>query len=89
MGWITEGGRRRRVWALVLVAAVSRHLFVWLTYRQSVEDVVSGCEAAWAFFGGIFRVLIPDNLKAIVTTADRDAPRLTTAFVEYAQARGF
>jgi transposase len=89
VGWITEGGRRRRVWALVLVAAVSRHLFVWLTYRQSVDDVVSGCEAAWAFFGGIFRVLIPDNLKAIVTTADRDAPRLTTAFVEYAQARGF
>jgi transposase len=89
VGWITEGGRRRRVWALVLVAAVSRHLFVWLTYRQSVADVVSGCEAAWAFFGGVFRVLIPDNMKAIVATADRDAPRLTTAFVEYAQARGF
>jgi transposase len=89
VGWITEGGRRRRVWALVLVAAVSRHLFVWLTYRQSVDDVVAGCEAAWAFFGGVFRVLIPDNLKAIVTTADRDSPRLTTAFVEYAQARGF
>jgi transposase len=89
VGWITEQGRRRRVWALVLVAAVSRHQFVWLTYRQSVEDVVAGCEAAWAFFGGVFRVLIPDNLKAIVTTADRDTPRLTTAFVEYAQARGF
>ena len=25
VGWITEDGRRRRVWALVLVAAVSRH----------------------------------------------------------------
>lgn len=89
VGFITEDGRRRRVWALVLVAALSRHLFVWLTYRQSVNDVIAGCEAAWAFFGGVFRVLIPDNLKAIVTAADRDAPRLTTAFVEYAQARGF
>jgi hypothetical protein len=58
VGWITEDGRRPRVWALVLVAAVSRHLFVWLTYRQSVDDVVSGYEAAWAFFGGVFRVLI-------------------------------
>ena len=89
LGWIAEGGRRRRVWALVLTAVVSRHLFVWLTYRQSVADVVAGCEAAWRFFGGVFRVLIPDNLKAIVTTADRDAPRLNTAFVEYAQVRGF
>jgi transposase len=89
VGWIAEGGRRRRVWALVLTAVVSRQMFVWLTYRQSVDDVVAGCEAAWSFFGGVFRVLIPDNLKAIVTTADRDAPRLTTAFVEYAQARGF
>jgi transposase len=89
MGWIYEGGRRRRVWGLVLTAVVSRHMFVWLTYRQSVADVVAGCEAAWAFFGGVFRVLIPDNLKAIVTAADRDAPRLNAAFVEYAQARGF
>jgi transposase len=89
VGWISEAGRRRRVWALVFTAIVSRHLFVWLTYRQSVCDVVSGCEAAWRFFGGVFRVLIPDNLKAIVTSADRDAPRLNLAFLEYSQARGF
>ena len=86
-------GSRRRSPApglgLVLTAVVSRHQFVWLTYRQTVADVVAGCEAAWAFFGGVFRVLIPDNLKAIVTTADRDAPRLNPAFLEYAQARGF
>lgn len=89
VGWISEDGRRRRVWALVLTATVSRYQFVWLTYRQTVADVVAGCEAAWAFFGGVFGVLIPDNMKAIVTTADRDAPRLTPAFLEYAQARGF
>jgi hypothetical protein len=88
VGWICEG-RRRRVWALVFTAIVSRHLFVWLTYSQSVADVVAGCEAAWRFFGGVFKVLIPDNLKAIVTTAGGVAPRLNTAFVEYAQARGF
>ena len=31
VGFLSEGGRRRRVWALVLTAVVSRHLFVWLT----------------------------------------------------------
>jgi transposase len=89
VGFVSEGGRRRRVWALVLTAAVSRHLFVWLTYRQSVADVVAGCEAAWRFFGGVFRVLIPDNLKAIVVKADVESPRWNAAFQEYAQARGF
>lgn len=89
LGFLQEEGRRRRVWALVLTASVSRHLFVWLTYQQSVSDVVAGCEAAWRFFGGVFRVLIPDNLKAIVVRADRDSPRLNAAFQEYAQARGF
>jgi transposase len=89
VGFVSEGGRRRRVWALVLTAVVSRHLFVWLTYQQSVADVVAGCEAAWQFFGGVFRVLIPDNLKAIVVKADATSPRLNAAFQEYAQARGF
>lgn len=89
VGWICEGSKRRRVWALVFTAVVSRHLFVWLTYAQSLADVVAGCEAAWQFFGGVFRVLIPDNLKAIVTAADGIAPRLNAGFVEYAQARGF
>lgn len=88
VGWITEGDRRRRLWALVFTAVVSRHQYVWLTYRQSVTDVVTGCEAAWAFFGGVFRVLIPDNLKAIVL-AHRETPRLSPTFREYAEARGF
>lgn len=87
-GWITEDGRRRRVWALVLTAVVSRHQFVWLTYRQRVDDVIAGCEAAWRFFGGVFRVLIPDNLKAVVTRADSLSPGLNEAFLEYAQSRG-
>jgi transposase len=88
VGWITEGGRRRRVWALVLVAALSRYQFVWLTYRQRVEDVIAGCEAAWRFFGGVFWVLIPDNLKAVVTKADAVSPRFNETFLEYAQSRG-
>lgn len=50
VGWIEEAGRRRRVWALVLTAVVSRHHYVWLSYRQSVGDVIAGCEAAWAPF---------------------------------------
>lgn len=82
-------GRQRDVWALIFTAVVSRHCFVWLTHRQTTDDVIAGFEEAWRFFGGVFSTVIPDNLKAIVERSDRLQPRLTQAFVEYAQHRGF
>jgi hypothetical protein len=84
-----ESGRRRAVWALIFTAVLSRHMFVWLSFRQTLEDVIEGCEAAWAFFDGIFAVVIPDNMKAIVDQADPLNPRINPTFLEYAQARGF
>ena len=84
-----ESGRRRTVWALIFTACFSRHCFVWLSFRQTTEVVIDGFEAAWAFFGGVFRTVIPDNMSAIVDDADALEPRLNQAFVEYAQARGF
>ncbi len=84
-----ETGRRRVVQALVFTAAFSRHMFVWLTFSQALPPVIEGFEAAWAFFGGVFKVVIPDNCKAIVDRSDPLAPRLNEAFVEYAQSRGF
>jgi len=91
MGLVADpaSGRRRVCWALIFTAVFSRHQFVWLTFRQTTEAVIEGCEAAWAFFGGVFGVLIPDNAGAIVDRADPLEPRLNKAFVEYAQARGF
>ena len=82
-------GRDRVVQALIFTACFSRHCFVWLTHRQTTEAVIAGFEAAWAFFGGVFATLIPDNLTAIVDGADPLEPRFNQAFVEYAQARGF
>jgi transposase len=91
MGLIFDpaAGRRRVVWALIFTACFSRHCFVWLTFRQRLVDVIEGCEAAWVFFGGVFKVVIPDCVKAIVVEADDVNPRLNEGFVEYAQSRGF
>jgi transposase len=82
-------GRRRVCQALVFTACVSRHCFVWLSFTQTTEAVIEGFEAAWAYFGGVFRTVIPDNLKAVVDVANPTEPRFNQAFVEYAQARGF
>jgi transposase len=84
-----DSGRSRFCWALIFTAVYSRYCFVWLSFRQTTEEVIAGFEAAWEFFGGVFKVAIPDNLGAIVTEADGLEPRFNQAFVEYAQARGF
>ena len=84
-----EDGRRRVVHGLIFTAVYSRHMFVWPTYRQTLNDVIAGFEAAWAFFDGVFAVVIVDNMKAIVDRADAIDPKLNDAFREYAQARGF
>jgi hypothetical protein len=91
MGLIGDpaSGRRRVVWALIFTAVFSRHCFVWLAFRQTTETVIAGFEAAWKFFGGVFAVVIPDNMATIVDTADALDPRFNQAFIEYAQARGF
>ena len=82
-------GRRRVVHALIFTAVYSRHMFVWLTFSQTLTAVIDGCEAAWAFFGGVFKVLIPDNMSAIVAQTDAVNPRFTVGWLEYSQARGF
>jgi transposase len=82
-------GRSRVCQALIFTAGYSRHCFVWLSFEQTTAATIEGCEAAWQFFGGVFRTLIPDNMSAIVDKASPLEPRLNQAFVEYAQARGF
>ncbi len=91
MGLVPDplGGGQRMVQALIFTACWSRHCFVWLSHRQTTAAVIAGFEAAWAFFGGVFAVVIPDNMEAIVDTADALAPRFNAAFLEYAQSRGF
>lgn len=84
-----DTGRLRDCQALIFTPVVSRYSFVWLTHRQTIDDVIAGFEAAWVFYGGVFKTVIPDNMKTIVDRANPTEPRLNQAFVEYAQARGF
>src|SRR2546422_1047997 len=40
-------GRNRDCWALIFTPVVSRYSFVWLSFRQTIDDVIAGFEAAW------------------------------------------
>jgi len=91
LGMLTDAtdGRRRKVHALIFTAVYSRHMFVWLTYSQTLAAVIAGCQAAWAFFGGVFAVLIPDNLKPVIASADALNPQFTRGWLDYAGHGGF
>jgi len=82
-------GKRQIVWALSIVLPYSRHSFVWPLVHQTLEAVIEGLEAAWAFFGGIPHRLILDNFPAAMAGPDLLQPIPTRGFLEYSQARGF
>src|SRR5437762_9372732 len=90
VGWLTRsllGRKRFRAW--IFTAVRSRYRFVYPTFDETTARAIEACAAAWVFFGGVFKVLIPDNTRAIIATPDPLTPRVTPAFLEYAQACGF
>ena len=91
LGMITDPatGKRKAVWAMIIVLGHSRHCFVWPMQQQKLADVIAGLEAAWAFFGGMPKYLVIDNFPAAVVGTDPLHPILTRGFLEYAQHRGF
>jgi len=93
-GWMTllgpdARGKQHRMRAWIFTPGVSRLRFVYPCFPETTATAIEACEAAWAFYGGIFRVILPDNTKAIVQHADPLEPTINPVFLEYAQARGF
>ena len=84
----TETGRMRRLHALIVTLVVSRYQFVWPTFLQTTEAVCEGLDRAWRFFGAMARVIVPDNMSAMISLADPLAPTIVAAFLDYVQARG-
>jgi len=93
-GWMTLLepdllGRRRRFRAWIFTPVLSRFRFVYPVFTETTQSAIEACEAAWAFYAGVFKVLIVDNTKVIVQEPDALAPKLNLGFLEYSQARGF
>lgn len=93
-GWMTllepdALGKRRRFRAWIFTSVYSRHRFVYPCFEETTQSAIEACEAAWAFFGGVFHVVIPDNTKTIVNRADPLDPLINPTFLEYAQSRNF
>jgi transposase len=69
-------GRRRTVWAFVMVLPCSRHMFVRPTLLMDQLESTAAHVEAFAFFGGVPARLVPDNLKTGVERPDLDDPKI-------------
>lgn len=81
-------GAVRRVWAFVMVMACSRHMFVRPVLRMDQAGWVTAHLEAFAFFGGVARRLVSDNLKTGVIKPDLYDPKLNRAYAEMAEHYG-
>lgn len=83
-----DAGRERRLYAFLMTLSHSRHQFLYPVLGEDSAAWLDGHVEAFAFFGGVPRRVVPDNLSAGVVRADRYDPRLNRAYGELARYYG-
>lgn len=67
----------------VAILGASQYTYVEAVANQKVESFISAVSHAFSFFGGVPQAVVPDNLKAAVTKADRYEPQLNDIFQDF------
>ncbi len=88
MWWDPAVGRRRTVWACVMVLCCSRHVFMRPTLVMDQHEWTLAHVEAFAFFGGVPGRLVPDNLKTGVDKPDLYDPKINRSYAELAAHYG-
>ncbi|HNN97758.1 MAG TPA: IS21 family transposase [Pseudomonadota bacterium] len=83
------GAASRSLWAFVMVLSDSRMLFVRFFLGQTQSLFLQGHQHAFAFFGGVPRVLLYDNLKSAVLERQGDAIRFHPLLWDFATYYGY
>jgi len=82
-------GALRRTWAFVMTLSWSRHQYVEFVFDQRVATWITLHRRGFAFFGGVPRQVVLDNLKAGITQASWEEPQAQATYRECAEHYGF
>jgi len=85
---VDSDGNRRRPWVLRVVLSHSRKGYSEVVYRQTTENFITVLENAFAYFGGVPKTLVIDNLKAAVARADWYDPEIHPKLQSFAAHYG-
>ena len=77
-------GEIRSVEVYVSVLGYSQLTYVEALESQKKEDFISATQNSLHYFGGVPKVLIPDNLKSAVTKANKYEADLNESFADFA-----
>ena len=84
-----ETGQLRKAWAFVMTLSWSRHQYMEFVFDQKVETWLRLHCNAFAFFGGVPKQVVIDNLKAAIVRACWQDPQVQQSYRECAQHYGF
>ena len=84
-GRLQIGQAKRELMAFVMVLSWSRQVFVRFYLGHAMAQFLRGHVEAFAFFGGVPRVLLYDNLKSAVLERQGDAIRFHPILLELAR----
>jgi len=83
-----SSGEITEVEIYIAILGYSQLTYVQAIASQRKEDFIAATENALHFFGGVPRVLIPDNLKSAVTKADKYEAVINSSFLDFANHYG-
>jgi transposase len=83
-----QTGEITEVEVYVAILGYSQLTFVQAVFSQRKEDFIQASENALHFFGGVPRVLVPDNLKSAVHKANKYEAELNATFLDFANHYG-
>ncbi len=75
-----ETGKARPAQIFVGVLGGSSYTYCEATWTQRSRDWIGSHVRMFGYFGGVPQVIVPDNLKAAVTRADRLAPEVNESY---------
>lgn len=79
-----DSGEVQDVGVFVAILGASQLTYIEAVASQGKEDLISACENALHYFGGVPSAIVPDNLKAAVTRSNRYEPTLNETFADFA-----
>lgn len=80
-----QSGEIREAQIFIAVIGASSYTFAEATWSQRMPDWISSHVRAFAFFGGVTALLVPDNLRSCTTKACRYEPVINDTYLAMAE----